>query len=161
MLHAGGAHEEIAVFKAFDPLSRAAAGTLYQGDAAVGAAVAIDMQGYDECLITIYAGAVAAGASIVYTARSCDVTDGASATLANVVDGAGTAQEATIADTEDATIELIRIRPQDCKRYLFLRRVQTGAFAAVESVTVQLLKKRTGVPVTQPTGTSVAASMPT
>jgi hypothetical protein len=157
----GAAHEEIAVHQGFAPLSRATANTLYNKDTAIADAVGIDLQGYDEGLISIYAGAVAAGASIVYTIFTADENDAEHASLAVAEKADGTDVAATIADTEDNTIELIRIRPQDLKRYLFIRRVQTGAFAAVESVTVMLTKKRTGKPVTQPSGTTVAFNMDT
>lgn len=158
----GAAYEEVKVHRCFDPLSRATANTLFNLDQAAASADGIDTLGFDEALIVINAGAVAAGASLQYTVKGADRTaadaapKGDDASLTNVTDADGNIARATIADTEDNTIELIRVRCQDMKRYLFVERVQTGAFAAVESVQVLLMKNRSGVPVTQPAGVSVA-----
>lgn len=162
----GAAHEEVATYRCFDPLSRATANTLMNLDQTAANADGIDCLGFDEALITIYAGAVAAGASLQYTIKSAPRTaadaapKGNDAGVANVVDASANIARATIADTEDSTIEQIRVRCQDIGRYLFVERIQTGAFAAVESVTVQLMKNRSGRPVTQPTGTTVTYTHP-
>lgn len=155
MLGHGAAHEELKVIKAFTPLSRATASTTYNLDTAIGDAVGIDLQGFDEALIIVNEGAIAAGASLVYTAMAADVDDAEHASMGVIENEAGDDAAASFADTDDGKIKLIRIRAKDVKRYLFIRRAQTGAFAAVDEVTV-ILTKGNKVPVTQPTGTTVA-----
>ena len=142
----GGAHETIKVHRLFNPLSRATENTLYNLDTAIGDAVGVDLQGFDECLIAIFVGAAASGYSGAYQVMTADINDLEHASAATV-----TGATATIADTEDGSIELIRIRCRDVGRYLFLRRIQTGAVAAVESVVAMVTKhSASSVPVTQP-----------
>lgn len=151
-MHHVAAHEKLKVFNPFLPLSRAAATTLYNADtASAGNASAnkgIDLQGFYEALIIINEGAIAAGASLVYTVKCADVNDVSDASATTVTDGVPANAAASFADTDDNKTKLIRIRCQDVKRFLFVERAQTGAFAAVDSVTVILLEA-TKEPVVQ------------
>ncbi len=148
----GAAHEELKVHNPFLPLSRATAATTYNGDTlAAGNGTAnkgIDLLGFDEALIIINEGAIAAGAALVFTAKAADVNDVSDASATTITNGVPANAAASFADTDDAKTKLIRIRCQDVKRYLFVERAQTGAFAAVDSVVVILCKARKK-PVTQ------------
>lgn len=151
-MHHVAAHECCKIFNPFLPLSRAAAGTLYNGDtASAGNGTAnkgIDLQGFYEALIIINEGAIAAGAAITYNIKCADVNDVSDASATQVTDGVPANASAAFVDTDDNKTKLIRIRAQDVKRFLFVERVQTGAFAAVDSVVVMLTAAQKE-PVTQ------------
>lgn len=144
------AHEELQVHNPFLPLSRASAATVYNGDVAAASSAnkAIDLAGFDEALIIVSQGAIAAGAALTYNVKCADNNTANDATLTQVTDGTPANASCSFADTDDNKTKLIRVRCRDVKRYLFVERVETGAVADVGSVVV-ILTKAQKKPVSQ------------
>lgn len=142
------AHEEIRVEQAFKPVTRSAADTLYNGVAAGStASKGIDLQGFDEALVIVQCGAVHNSSSLVYTPQTKAADTNTAEDAVTIVSTDLTSSALSIAGTDDNKTKLLRIRCRDVSRYLFVKRVQTGANAVDDSIIVLLTKAQT-VPVT-------------
>ena len=144
-----GAHEEIRVVQAFKPVDRSSADTLYNGVAAGSSAdKGIDLRGFDEALVIVQAGVINASVtSVVYTPQTKAANTNTAEDATSVASTDLTSSALTLGPSDDNKTKLIRVRCRDVGRYLFIKRVQTGAASILDSVIV-LLTKAQVVPVT-------------
>ena len=131
-----GLHEEVKVPSPFVAKSRATANTLYN-DAAIGAAVGIDCQDFDEAMIVAQLGAVGA-TTLDISVGFADVDDAEDASF-TLLSGADFAQ---IVDADDNKTFTIRVRTKDVARFMFVKIVQADAVAVLYSVVVALGKSQ-------------------
>jgi hypothetical protein len=148
------------VAQAFKPASRSAEDTLYNGAAAGSTAnKGIDMQGFDEALVTVQLGSVNNSlTSVTYTPQTKDANTNTAEDATTVLETDTTSSALVIGGTDDNKTKLIRIRCRDVGRFLFLKRVQVGAVAVDDAVTVSLTKG-TDLPVTQDSNIDAAVSV--
>lgn len=128
-------------FRAFGPLSRASADTQYNGTATIGDAVGIPINDSGEVDVQIMIGALNASlTSVAYTLHTSTKSTGA--TAGDLVAVTGAAVTALPADADSVKVINVKLaavsnKPSDTLPiYLYVKRVQTGAYAAVDCVSV-------------------------
>ncbi len=154
------AHEEIRVAQAFKPAGRNSADTLYNGVAAGStASKGIDLQGFDEAMVVVQAGGINASVtSVVYTPQTKAANTNTAEDATSVASTDLTSSALTLGPSDDNKTKLIRIRCRDVGRYLFVKRVQTGAALIDDSVMV-ILTKAQNVPVTNDSNIDAAVAV--
>ena len=141
-----GLHECLLVKKAYVPAVYAA-GTYHNG--ATGTVTnGIDTRGFDELLVELNVGAVAAAHTLDVTIWQNDTNTTTGATVVEDKDGTDMAF-AQIADGGNESATLIgRIQCKNTKRYIFVKAVVVGASGIAASVNL-ILGKPKSEPVTQ------------
>jgi hypothetical protein len=143
----GGLHESDYVKKVYEPKTITGTVTDYNGHSVTtGDAVGIDLRGYDEAMVVLSLGAIAAGTLDVDCFDS-DTDDGTAAAI--MTDDAGTEIDFAQKGTADQNlVHLLRFRPKDTKRYLFIKVTNSSNDSKAFGINV-ILGKADKEPVTQ------------
>lgn len=133
--------EDNLVQQILEPDARTSASTLYNGNATTTNNY-IDTRGFDECLIVLNAGVVAAAGSI---AASIVENDTDADTAAAAISGAAFT---AVTPANDQAVQVGNIVCKNQKRYLWLKTVQANATETNISA-VAILGKADSLPVSQ------------
>ena len=153
-----GLHENVQVTQVFEPQAVASTAAAWNGHGnTTGDASGIDMSGYDEAMVELNLGSVAATTVDVDLYDSA-TDDGDAATI--ITNDAATEADFSQKTSANAdNVYLVRIRAKDHKKYLFIKYQQGSTGSTLVGINV-LLSKADKEPVTQSNTVDFADTTP-